>query len=77
MIRSKASSCQDLKLACQLAQNSVHGVMAGFTNFSVGLVNRKTSLVPLGEIVGKEGESLRLNPGWSRLLTLTKQPSFH
>ena len=32
----------------------MHGIMAGFTDFAVGLVNRKTSFVPLNEILSKK-----------------------
>jgi 6-phosphofructokinase 1 len=34
-----------------LAQNAVHGAMAGFTAFSVGLVNNRVVYIPISRYV--------------------------
>jgi len=47
--------------------------MAGFTNCSVGLVNRKTSIVSLNEILSGN-YPISMQPGdinWQRLLATT------
>lgn len=40
--RSVAANCYDQIYCMQLAQNAVHGAMAGYTAFSVGMVNDRT-----------------------------------
>ncbi|CAN0504857.1 unnamed protein product, partial [Laminaria digitata] len=42
MIRSVAANSFDQIYCMQLAQNAVHGAMAGYTAFSVGTVNDRT-----------------------------------
>jgi 6-phosphofructokinase len=39
--RSVAANASDQILCMQLAQNAVHAAMAGYTSFTVGLVNNK------------------------------------
>jgi 6-phosphofructokinase len=39
--RSVAANASDQILCMQLAQNAVHAAMAGYTAFTVGLVNNK------------------------------------
>ena len=41
MIRSIPANAADSLYCMQLAQNAVHGAMAGFTGFSVGLCNNR------------------------------------
>ena len=60
-----------------LAQNCVHGAMAGYTCFSCGLVNGVTSYLPV-EIVATGGPA-KLKEGsimWQRMLASSGQPSF-
>lgn len=61
-----------------MAQNATHGLMAGFTGFSVGHVNNKTVFIPINEIVSKEyaNKILPYDRTWQRLLASTGQPSF-
>ena len=60
----------------QLAQNAVHGAMAGFTGFSVGLCNNRMVWLPIPELCATSPRSM--NPRgrtWERILTLTRQPN--
>jgi 6-phosphofructokinase 1 len=60
----------------QLAMDAVHGCMAGYTGFSVGLVNRRSVLIPIPQLVASSPRNM--NPQgdtWGRVLALTGQPS--
>jgi len=46
MIRSVKADSYDAYQSLVLAQNAVHGAMAGFTGFSSGIVNNKTVYIP-------------------------------
>jgi 6-phosphofructokinase 1 len=37
-IRGVPANASDIIYCCNLAQNAVHGVMSGFTAFSIGLI---------------------------------------
>ncbi|KAL4469541.1 hypothetical protein ABPG74_004794 [Tetrahymena malaccensis] len=78
MIRTVPANALDRKMCTQLAQNAVHGAMAGFTGFTVGHVNNRLCYIPLDEIC-KEGSGRRIKAedrAWQRLLASTGQPSF-
>jgi len=47
MIRSVRANAFDQTLCLSISQNAVHGAMAGFTDFSSGMVNNKTCMIPL------------------------------
>jgi 6-phosphofructokinase 1 len=47
MIRSVPANAADSMFCLILAQNAVHGAMAGFTAFSVGLVNNRVVYIPI------------------------------
>jgi len=47
MIRSVRANAFDQTLCLSISQNAVHGIMAGFTDFSSGLVNNKSCMIPL------------------------------
>lgn len=51
MIRSVPANAFDGKYCSFTGANAVHGLMAGFTGFSNGLVCGKNCLIPLKEIV--------------------------
>ncbi|CAM9614811.1 unnamed protein product, partial [Chrysoparadoxa australica] len=51
MIRSCPASAFDQVYCMQIAQNAVHGIMAGYTSFSAGMVNDRTCLLPIKELV--------------------------
>ena len=48
VVRSVAANSYDQIYCMQLAQNAVHGAMAGYTAFSVGMVNDRTVRAKLG-----------------------------
>lgn len=51
MIRSVAANAADSLYCMMLGQNAVHGAMAGFTAFSVGIVNTKMVYIPIPRLV--------------------------
>eukprot|EP00904_Undaria_pinnatifida_P002128 jgi/Undpi1/11916/HiC_scaffold_4.g01615.m1 len=76
MIRSVAANSFDQIYCMQLAQNAVHGAMAGYTAFSVGTVNDRTVYLPMSELVANSPRIV--NPfgrTWENVLTVTRQPS--
>lgn len=46
MIRAIPSNASDNVCCTLLAQSAVHGVMAGYTGFTVGLVNGRHTYIP-------------------------------
>ena len=51
MIRSVPANASDALYCMMLAQNAVHGAMAGYTGFSVGLVNNRVVYIPIPRMV--------------------------
>ena len=47
MIRSVPANAADAIYCMMLAQNAVHGAMAGYTGFTVGLVNSNEHIKPI------------------------------
>ena len=76
MVRSVPANAYDSLYCMQLAQNAVHGAMAGFTGFSVGLCNNKMVLLPIPQLV-KTSPRMMNNRGrtWERVLAQTRQPN--
>ena len=77
IIRTVPANSADRQYCSVLAQNAVHGAMAGFTNFTSGMIRGMTVNLPI-ELVA-EGEKNRLiyeDRAWQRLLAATGQPSF-
>ena len=77
MVRSTSASRDDRVYCLTLAQNVVHGAMAGFTGFTVGTVNNRSSLIPMHVITSSS--PCKLNPRgrtWERVLSITHQPHF-
>ena len=75
MIRSVPADAGDSVYCMTLAQNAVHGCMAGFTGFTSGLVNNRTVLLPIPAITATSPSYL--NPDgrtWERVVSLTHQP---
>ena len=75
MIRSVASNAADSVYCIILAQNAVHGAMAGFTGFTSAEVNNRTVYIPM-EIIAKVSPVF-LNPlgrTWERVISSTHQP---
>ncbi|CAM9190623.1 unnamed protein product [Pylaiella littoralis] len=76
MIRSVAANSYDQIYCMQLAQNAVHGAMAGYTAFSVGMVNDRTVYLPISELVANSPRNVNpLGRTWENVLTVTRQPS--
>jgi 6-phosphofructokinase 1 len=76
MVRSVAANAADSLYCMQLGQNAVHGAMAGYTGFSVGLCNNRMVWLPIPELVATSPRSM--NPHgrtWERVLALTRQPN--
>ena len=76
MVRSIPANAADSLYCMQLAQNAVHGSMAGYTGFSVGMCNNRMVLLPIPELVATSPRSM--NPRgrtWERVLAVTRQPN--
>jgi len=75
MIRSVPANAMDALYCMLLAQNAVHGAMAGFTAFTVGLINNRYAYIPIRRIC--QNSPRVLNPdgrSWERLRAVTGQP---
>ncbi|CAB9499299.1 phosphofructokinase 5, chloroplastic [Seminavis robusta] len=75
-VRSVPANAADSLYCMQLGQNAVHGAMAGFTGFSVGLCNNRMVFLPIPELVATSPRNM--NPKgrtWERVLALTRQPN--
>lgn len=76
MIRARPANAQDSIYCMQLAQNAVHGAMAGYTGFTVGLCKNKTVLLPIPELVATSPKSMDAHGRtWERVLAQTRQPN--
>jgi len=51
MIRSVPANASDNVLCVVLAQNAVHGAMAGYTGFTSGIVNNRSVMIPMPVIM--------------------------
>lgn len=59
-----------------LAQNAVHGAMAGYTSFSVGLINNRVVLIPIPRLVATSPRVMDpTGRTWERVLSITRQPN--
>lgn len=77
MIRTVPANSADRQFCAVLAQNAVHGAMAGFTNFTCGIIRGISVNLPI-ELVG-DGQKNKIeykDRAWQRLLAGTGQPSF-
>ncbi|KAK4774148.1 hypothetical protein SAY87_029167 [Trapa incisa] len=76
MIRAVPSNASDNVYCTLLAQSAVHGAMAGYTGFTVGVVNGRHSYIPFDRITEKQNKVVITDRMWARLLSSTNQPSF-
>ena len=62
----------------QIAQSSVHGLMAGYTNFACGHLANKNGMISVDELISSESTTklTENHDSWQRLLAITGQPSF-
>jgi len=77
MIRAVRSNPSDTDICAALAASVVHGMMAGFTGFTVGKICNKSALIPF-DFLNSHGIR-RITPkdrNWQRLLASTGQPAF-
>jgi 6-phosphofructokinase 1 len=75
-VRSVPANGADSLYCLTLAQNAVHGCMAGMTGFSAGQVNQRAVYLPIPLLVATSPRSL--NPHgltWQRILSMTGQPN--
>ena len=76
MIRSVPANSSDALYCMLLAQNAVHGAMAGYTGFSVGLVNNRVVYIPIPRLVATSPRIM--DPSgrtWERVRAVTRQPA--
>ncbi len=77
MIRTVPANSADRQFCSVLAQNAVHGAMAGFTNFTCGIIRGISVNLPIDLVANGEKNRLEYaDRGWQRLLASTGQPSF-
>ena len=75
-VRSVPANAADSIYCTDLAQNAVHGTMAGYTGFSVGLINNQCCYIPIPQLVATSPR--QMNPRgqiWERVLAMTGQPN--
>mmetsp|Transcript_12 Transcript_12/g.14 ORF Transcript_12/g.14 Transcript_12/m.14 type:complete len:580 (+) Transcript_12:71-1810(+) len=76
MIRSVPANAADSLYCSVLAQNAVHGAMAGYTAFTVGLVNNRVAYIPIPMLTAASPRCMDpLGRTWERVLALTRQPN--
>lgn len=76
MIRSVPANAADSLYCMLLAQNAVHGSMAGYTGFTVGLSGNRTILLPITAITQNSPRSMDpYGRTWERILCMTRQPN--
>lgn len=76
MIRSVPANSYDSVYCSILAQNAVHGAMAGFSGITVGKINGRYVYLPIHAITNQKGKRVDLKGGWYvRMLHSTKQPN--
>lgn len=75
MIRSVRANASDSIMCLILAQNCVHGAMAGLSGFSVGICNNRTCFLPMSAIVSNSPRRIDTNGRtYDRMLAITGQP---
>lgn len=75
LIRSAPANPADNLLCANLAQNAVHGAMAGKTGMLVGLWHGELTFVPFSALEGKEQRIQPEGDLWFKVLEMTGQPS--
>lgn len=78
IVRAGPANSYDCNFCARLAHNAVHCAFAGYTNFSIGIVNNHTCMIPI-DTISKEGVIRKINTSDSDyilMLASTGQPSF-
>ena len=75
-IRSVPANAADVILCAKLAENAVHGCMAGYTAFSTGVVNDSGVWIPITTINDAGSKKVKINDErWQRtMLSLGQKP---
>eukprot|EP00808_Paulinella_micropora_P025021 g1741.t1 len=77
MIRSVPANAADSVLCVVLAQNAVHGAMAGMTAFTSAMVNNRSVYLPINLVTSSSPSALNAyGRTWERVIGLTHQPVF-
>jgi len=76
MIRSVPPNANDSIYCSLLAHNAVHGAMAGFTGFTVGLINSRYVYIPIKAVTTFPKMVNPKGRKWFRLMESTRQPDF-
>eukprot|EP00501_MAST-03F_sp_TOSAG23-6_P002408 GSMAST32.ASY1.ANO1.2517.1 assembled CDS len=75
MIRSVEANAFDSYYCMMLAQNAVHGALAGFSGFSVGLCNNRMVFLPIELLIKSAPRGINpVGRTIERLYTATQQP---
>jgi 6-phosphofructokinase 1 len=76
MVRSVPPVAADTIYCTDLAHAAVHGAMAGYTGFSVGLVNNQMCYLPIPQLVATSPRGMDpYGSMWERVLAMTGQPN--
>jgi len=76
LIRSVPANAHDAYQCMILAQNAVHGAMAGYTNFTTGLVNNRVAYIPIPYLCASSPRGMDpCGRTWERVQSLTRQPN--
>ncbi len=75
IIRSAPANPNDSKFCNLLAQNAVHGALAGKTDFVVGFWNNQFTLMPISMVVAKRKKIDIKSELWWNVLEATGQPT--
>ena len=76
MIRSVPANASDSLFCMLLAQNAVHGAMAGYTCFTTGIVCNRTVYIPIPAMVKNSPRVLdKVGRTWERVVSVTGQPN--
>jgi 6-phosphofructokinase 1 len=75
-VRSVPANAADSIYCTDLAHTAVHGAMAGYTGFSVGLVNNQMCYLPIPQLVATSPRGMDPQGSmWERVLEMTGQPN--
>ena len=75
-VRSVPANAADSLYCMQIAQNAVHGAMAGITGFTTGLVGNNVVYLPIPLVVSSSPRNMSPHGRtWERILAMTGQPN--
>jgi 6-phosphofructokinase len=76
-IRTVPANCDDTVLCSRLGTVAVHGIIGGYTDFSVGLVRDELVMIPIDILVEAGSKKMkRKDYDWQRLISSTGQWNF-